>query len=134
MFVYCECCVLSGRGLCDELITCPEESYRLWCVIVCDLEISRMGRPWPALGRSATKKNGFSEDDTEVEIHGNQNNKCICNPQTVRFVCCIISLNRSSRYWNPDRQCTYNVTLWRLHATIFAVENQYVLHRVRVCL
>jgi len=30
--------VLSGRGLCDELITRPEESYRLWCVLVCDLE------------------------------------------------------------------------------------------------
>jgi len=27
--VYCECCVLSGRGLCDELITRLEESYRL---------------------------------------------------------------------------------------------------------
>ena len=26
MDVYCECCVLSGRGLCDELITRPEES------------------------------------------------------------------------------------------------------------
>jgi len=26
------------RGLCDELITLPEESYRLWCVVVCDLE------------------------------------------------------------------------------------------------
>jgi len=26
-FVCCECCVLSGRGLCDELITRPEESY-----------------------------------------------------------------------------------------------------------
>jgi hypothetical protein len=38
MFVYCKCCVLSGRGLCDELITRPEESYRLWCVVVCDLE------------------------------------------------------------------------------------------------
>jgi len=25
---------LSGRGLCDELITRPEESYRLWCVVV----------------------------------------------------------------------------------------------------
>jgi len=37
MFVCCECCVLSGRALCDELITRPEESYRLWCV-VCDLE------------------------------------------------------------------------------------------------
>jgi hypothetical protein len=24
--------VLSGRGLCDGLITRPEESYRVWCV------------------------------------------------------------------------------------------------------
>jgi len=24
--------VLSGRGLCDELTTSPEESCRLWCV------------------------------------------------------------------------------------------------------
>ena len=54
MFVCCECCVLSGRGLCDEPITRPEESYRLWCVVVCDLETSRMSGPWPALGRSAT--------------------------------------------------------------------------------
>jgi hypothetical protein len=30
--------VLAGRGLCDELITRPEESYRLWCVDVCDIE------------------------------------------------------------------------------------------------
>jgi hypothetical protein len=29
-----ECCVLSGRCLCEELITRPEESYRLWCVWV----------------------------------------------------------------------------------------------------
>jgi len=28
MDVCCECCVLSGSGLCDELITRPEESYR----------------------------------------------------------------------------------------------------------
>jgi hypothetical protein len=32
----CLSCVLSGRGLCDELITCPEETCRLWCIIVCD--------------------------------------------------------------------------------------------------
>jgi len=37
---------LSGRGLCDELITRPEESYRLCCVGVCDLETSRMGAPY----------------------------------------------------------------------------------------
>jgi hypothetical protein len=46
--------VLSGKGLCDELITRPEESYRLWCV-VCDLETPRM-RPRPAMGCSATEK------------------------------------------------------------------------------
>jgi hypothetical protein len=37
--------VLSGRGLCDKLITRPEEYYRLWCVVVCDLETSRIRRP-----------------------------------------------------------------------------------------
>ena len=38
--------MLSGRGLCDELITRPEESYRLWCVVVYDLETSRIGAPY----------------------------------------------------------------------------------------
>jgi hypothetical protein len=37
---------LSGRGLCDELIARPEESYRLCCVVVCDLETSRIGAPY----------------------------------------------------------------------------------------
>ena len=41
MDVCCECYVLSGRGLCDELIIRPEEFYRLWCVVVCDQETSR---------------------------------------------------------------------------------------------
>jgi len=50
MFVCCECCVLSGRGLCDGLITRPEESYRLWRVVVCDLETSKMRRLKPATG------------------------------------------------------------------------------------
>jgi hypothetical protein len=51
MFVWCECCVLSGRGYWDELITRPEESYRLWWVAVCDLETSWKRRPWPNGGR-----------------------------------------------------------------------------------
>ena len=38
--------MLSGRGLCDELIARPEESFRLSCVVVCDLETSRMGAPY----------------------------------------------------------------------------------------
>ena len=50
MFVCCECCVLSGRGLCDGLITRPEESYRLWRVVVCDLETSKIRRLKPPTG------------------------------------------------------------------------------------
>jgi hypothetical protein len=34
----------------DEMITRPEESYRLWCVVECDLETSYMRRPWPIGG------------------------------------------------------------------------------------
>jgi hypothetical protein len=50
MSVSCECCVLSGRGLCAGPIPRPEESYRLWCVSECDREASIMGRPWPTGG------------------------------------------------------------------------------------
>ena len=36
-----------------------QEPYRLWCVVVCDLETSRMRRPWPTGGllrQKQTKK------------------------------------------------------------------------------
>ena len=49
MPVFCGCRI-SGRGLCDGSIPRPEEFYRLWCVIVRELETSMMRRPWPALG------------------------------------------------------------------------------------
>jgi hypothetical protein len=52
----CECCGLSGRDLCVGLITRPEESYRLSCVVVCDLETSWMRRPWPTEGCRAKNK------------------------------------------------------------------------------
>jgi hypothetical protein len=42
--VSCECSVLSVRGLCVGLITCPEESYRLSVVSVvcCQVEVSAL--------------------------------------------------------------------------------------------
>ena len=50
MFVCCEFFVLSGRGLCDGLITRPEESYRLLLVVVYDQETSKTRRLKPATG------------------------------------------------------------------------------------
>jgi hypothetical protein len=36
MSASCECCVLSGRGLCDRAIPRPEESTE--CGVSCDFE------------------------------------------------------------------------------------------------
>ena len=47
--VCCECCVLSRRGLCDLLITLPEESYRLWCVLHREASIMRDPDPLGAV-------------------------------------------------------------------------------------
>jgi len=52
LFFCCECFLLSS--FCDRLITSLEESYRLWCVVVCYIETTILGRPWSALGCSAT--------------------------------------------------------------------------------
>jgi hypothetical protein len=58
MDVCFECCVLLGRGLCDELVPRPEESYRLWCVSnVCDRETStKRGDPGPYKAVEPEKK------------------------------------------------------------------------------
>jgi hypothetical protein len=54
MFVCCECCVLSGRGLCDGLIIRSEESYRLWRVAVFDQVTSYAKRLKPDRGLQNT--------------------------------------------------------------------------------
>ena len=58
--------MLSGRGLCDELITRPEESYRLSCVVVCDLETSRIGAQYIYDISSLRVKNVFDN----MRMHG----------------------------------------------------------------
>jgi hypothetical protein len=83
-----ECCVSSGRGLCDELVTRPEESYRLWSVVVCDLE-SSMRKPWPALGRSAKEVNDISICAL-IMTSFNRALQLIQRP--IQWVLCILSL------------------------------------------
>ena len=46
MDVCCQCRVLSGRGLCDGLITRPEESYgwmSVASVVCCQVEVCATG-------------------------------------------------------------------------------------------
>jgi hypothetical protein len=72
MFVSCECCVLSGRGLCDGPIPRPEESYQLWRVSECDLETSKRRRPRPTGGCCATGKERKGKERKGKERKGKE--------------------------------------------------------------
>jgi len=65
--------VLSGRGLRDELITHPEESYRLWCVVVCDLENLKNEEAMTHIGlqhhRGKRNKNNAAQSAYTFHIH-----------------------------------------------------------------
>ena len=71
MFVCCDCCVLSGRGLCDELITRLERSPTDCGASLCDLETSWMRRSWLTGGcRTKNKQAGRGEvtsDSCEIK-------------------------------------------------------------------
>jgi hypothetical protein len=63
MSVPCECCVLSGRGLCVGLVGHPESPTDCG-VSECDREASIMRRPWPsrfccAMGRKVYRSSVF---------------------------------------------------------------------------
>jgi len=60
--------VLSGRGLCDGLITRPRESYRLWCVVVCDQETSKTRRLKSATGLWKYNHDGFYPKKTKKQL------------------------------------------------------------------
>ena len=68
MFVCCECCVLSGRILFHELITRPEDSYRLY-ESEFDGGASIMSRPWPSRGCCAM---GINNIKWETKFHTKQ--------------------------------------------------------------
>ena len=66
-----ECSVVSGRALCDKLITCPEESYRMWWVIECDLETLWMRRPRPTGGAVAPNNKKYVNPYPTAFLYGN---------------------------------------------------------------
>jgi len=72
--------VLSGRGLCDALITRPEESYRLWCVVVCHLENLKNEEAMTRVGsqRHSKKKKCLYSKQATAPSH---------NPHIAELVC-----------------------------------------------
>jgi len=56
--------VLSGRSLSDELITRPEESYRPWCIVLCDLENLKNEDDMTRAGSQRHRKKMFKTNNT----------------------------------------------------------------------
>jgi hypothetical protein len=84
--------VFSGRGLCDGLITRPEESYRLWSVSECDREASTMRRPWPTGG---------------LLCHGMKSNTLYKPERKASF----FESNRTESLWSPYIQALPHLLL-----------------------
>jgi hypothetical protein len=119
MFVCCECCVLPGRGLCDGLITRPEESYRMWRVVVCDQEPSNTRRLKPATRLWKYNKMSCNARKTNTQI-------------VLWHVSCLVELQTKSircpfSTWNIVH-FTYKRSL-KIPASIFVyLEKEYVLN------
>ena len=77
MFVCCECCVLSGRGLCDGLITRPEESYLLWRVVVCDQQTSETRACYRAVENTTTMSCNARKTNKQSHINGLELNRSV---------------------------------------------------------
>ena len=56
------------------------------------------------------------------------------NASNISVVCHVQHVDNDSYITEQDGQCTSNVTLRRVRATFVAVEKQYLLHIVSVCL
>jgi hypothetical protein len=93
MFVCCECCVLTGRGLCDGLITRPEESYRLWRVVVCDQETSK--------NEEAKARNRAVGNTNTMGCNARKTNK------QLNYIYCLVHFTYEFRI--HESQCMYYV-------------------------
>jgi hypothetical protein len=106
MFVCCECCVLLGRGICDGLITRPEESYQLWRV-VCNQETSK--------NEEAKARYRAAENTTTMGCNTKKTNKQTNNKQNVRL------------YLMDESCCDY---MFRLVNNRFEVSSLHFLSRI----
>jgi len=104
MSVCCECCVLSGRGLCDGLITRLGDSYRLWRVVVCDQETSNK----EAKACYGAVENTTKRVVTPIKQINNINVSYLKAPIHLQSVWCkMIQEDEKGRHWFGQRlYCT----------------------------
>jgi len=90
--------MLSGRGLCEGLITRPEESYRVWCVLSVTCEAWKMSRPWSTrvvvawkkmklfnlvTGENLILQSNFVDNFSSITVENSKHHHCRCLWDTV---------------------------------------------------
>jgi len=121
MAVCCEYCVLLGRGFCDELITGSEKSYRLRCVVVCDLENSSMRRLWRQ--KQTNKRTEVWKNFPLYLFNSNDDNKN--NKDFILFVTVFakynyLKLRRLLAHWHCPRKRNYILILLTFLSSLLA--------------
>jgi hypothetical protein len=118
--VCCECCVLSGKSLCVELITCPEESYRAWCVSECDGEAMITRGTWTIRGCCALEKKKLHrvKEYGSIDYYRLLSTKTTVMPVTkvpgIRLRC-LLFLSASSQTSVPLTDFTKKNTILKFH-------------------
>ena len=86
--VCCECCVLSGRGLCDGLITRPEEFYRVWCIAVLETSLRGVSQTRPVqLAQAVLNNLCITKNKTlQSEQHNVNNSSLTLQPNLLLFI------------------------------------------------
>jgi hypothetical protein len=97
--------VLSGRGLCDGLITRPEESYRVWRVFVWDQETSN---------EEAKARYGVVKNTTQRVVTPRKQ-----NPLTTRRTREQMTLGPSGMWSRCSAFVTHSVSTSLFHAPLF---------------
>jgi len=94
------------------MITSPEESYRLWCVVICDLETSCIRRPWPTRGCRAknNKLQGLTPKSSEIFPH-----------------CKFLMTNNTMRLFPCNRMKDWSWKMWDRYWSL-----RYYLHELQV--
>jgi len=124
-------CVLSSRGRCDGPITRPEGSYRLWHVVVCDLETPWKKRPPNkttlhccislTVSRAHNTSLKYQPYSVTCTQHFAEVSALQCHvPTTLRWS---ISLTVSRAHNTSLKYQPYNVTCTQLFAEVSALQS-----------
>jgi hypothetical protein len=119
MSVSCECCLLSGSGLCCGQVTPPEASYRVWCVWVRSWNLHNEKAPDSLVALASWKK----KHSLHVARLANVIKSVV--PRKIIFAKIYTSINTGcfKKFWRISNAAISENNLWITKLQAHAVED-----------